>query len=340
MVKLSNVAEALGILGGAAAQGYAQGAISDIMAKRQAYHEHLKAAREQQATMEDRAFRSEEAEKGRGFQREMSVEEREWDREKFGLEQAASERRMRLEASLRPKAQGPQAPASIQEWNALSKLKAEMAGRDAPTAQDKMEAWREMNAKSSDLPSAIEEVDLKLTGELGRPPTAAERSTEMRRMEKGKSKDNSVTFVQLNKMVQDRRKEIDPYGMLQGDKAKAADAQAAQDVKAALDDAGVSYPGQGSRPAPADEDIVGGKPTETSRQGSVRGNPQPGVVVAPATSTRGDNTKFEPPMGQGSKANPYVAETEEQAIWAAQNGPADSWVLYQGKRFQVEGVKK
>jgi hypothetical protein len=334
MVGLSNVAQALGILAGGAMEGYAKGAMHDIMAKREAYMDQLKAQREAQLTAEDRAFRSGEAEKEREFKRELVGEEREWEKEKLGLQEASHERRLRLSASLRPRGGGGKgsggggvkATALINE--ARQVLKGEL-GRDATDAE--VSAYvREMRAKGGTSggdkePTALKLARFKAVAKYGKDATDAQVAEFLGR--DGPEKKVSLSDVsKLDDMAWD---EVDP-----GEVFRLSPTQEMLDKKEAAkkrlaDQFGIDVPG--SR---------GARPAEESPQESVAEVEQPGVLDAPATSTKGDDTTgFEPPRGQGNKASPYMAETEEQAEWAVKNASPGSWVVFRGQLFQVEGKK-
>lgn len=341
MVGFKNIAQAFGILAGGAMEGYAKGAMADIMAKREAYMDQLKAAREQQATVEDRAFRSTEAEKGRGFQREMAGEEREWDKEKFGIEQAGAEKRLRLAASLRPKGGGGSGKPTALINEARQVLKGEL-GRDATDAEVSKYV-RERTAKS---------------GGSGGKTTLQERAVELRAKqfakEAGRSEYNDEDWLKAHEAIGKKsdKEDLTASQYLSGISSRAesklsptnpteyakyikdpgqARIDAKKEYDAELTALGITPPG-GSR---------GARPASDSPQESVSEVEQPGVLDAPATSTQGDDTKgFEPPRGQGNKASPYMAETEAQAEWAVKNAPADSWVVFKGQLFQTEGKKK
>lgn len=89
----ARAAEALAIGIGAGMEGYGKGTMASLVEQRRAALEEIRDRRAAQQALEEREWRTQESEKTREFQRETAAESMAWEKEKFGMEQAADEAR-------------------------------------------------------------------------------------------------------------------------------------------------------------------------------------------------------------------------------------------------------
>lgn len=336
MVDWAQVFQGLGNAVGGGTQVYARASMDALEKQREQVLMQLQEQRRTAERAEDRAYESAESEKEREFKRELIGEEREWEKEKLGMQEASEEKRLRLAASLRPKGGGGSGKPSADErkFNQYVDMLTAEAGLKEPTPEIRARAFKELNklgefkstGGSDSEPAALELSRRLLRGELGREPTDAEVAADYRKRTGRTNTDTGIaSFSDYNQAYKAAMERLDPDGMraMTGDTELAKEAEA--EAKSILGRFGKKMP----EGRPADEF----NPSE-----EVRRNEQPGVVDAPATSTKGDKTAGmpEPPRGDGSERSPYIALNEEQVRWAVKNAPKDSWVIFNGQRFQVE----
>lgn len=309
---------ALGFIAAGMGQGYAGGAMQDVMNRRNDVLEELRAKRAAAADQQDREFRMQESDKTREFQREQFGEEKEWQREKFGLEQAADESRFSRELSLKRAGSGS-------ESGAITRTITDAEGK----------VWG--------ITKTGQKVDLEIQGKASgsgigvgdKPSSYMKRATEIATLKARKDK-REVTeddiLNELNNLGGGKKEGPDPSKFL--DDVESAH-KGLTDI---MNPASKKYR---NNPDAAWKDAeamtrarwksVGMEPPQMTTQESKAESPQPQAMESPPTSTHGDQPTLATPPGQGNETSPFVITTEEQKAWFRDKAPPGTWGLYNGQ---------
>lgn len=340
---LGKVAQALAIGVGAGMEGWGKGTMQSIMEQRKAALEEIKDKRAAQEGLNERTWRSEEAEKGRVEDRARDERSMAWDKEKFGLQEASEERRSNRSlsaqmtlAKMKGSGSGKEKtlPADLQKVEYLAGLLAEEEGSKTITSAHRATAFKQLNAdkptSSSDTrPTSVKEAealaDMRAQAE-GRERTPADVRNAFEEMKLRPEKAaESVTPIQYSSALRDEMESLDPYGQ------KSASGQTEELRRQAMENlaaAGIARPG-----GAAAETV----PTERMTTGTSGSWESPTVTTAPEPGQKTPPSAVEaeqkPLSGAGTEQKPFTAATPEDIMWFKEKAPSGAWVLYEGKLY-------
>lgn len=319
----ARAAEALAIGIGAGMEGYGKGTMASLVEQRRAALEEIRDRRAAQQALEEREWRTQESEKTREFQRETAAESMAWEKEKFGMEQAADEARTnrtlaaqeRL-AKLRGAGGGKEPPAEIQKIKYLAGIIASQEGSKEVTPAHERQAFDLLNAKEgrdTTTPFEREAEAVERTRALaeGRQPTPkglARAMEELRNIGEfePKTATSSMTALQYNRAFLDTLEMIVPTG-------KTPTAKDRAEARRILAEQNMHPPGGSTEAVP--------------------GPTPPPESVAPSQAEQAPPKEI---GGDGTREKPFEATSLEELDELLNSNDPGVWIRYKNKKYQVK----
>lgn len=319
----SRVANAFSIGIGGVLEGYGRGTMELLSAQRRAALEEIRDRRAAQQALEEREWRTQESEKTREFQRETATESMAWEKEKFGMEQAADEARTnrtlaaqeRL-AKLRGDGGGKEPPAEIQKIKYLAGILAKEQGSEEVTSAHERQAFDLLNAKegrdtTTSFEREAEAIERTRALAEGREPTPKGVARAMEELKnigefEPKTATSSMNALQYNRAFLDTLEMIVPLGKTPTaeDRAEARRILAEQDI----------HPPGGSTEA-------------------VPGPTPPPESVAPSQAEQAPQKEI---GGEGTREKPLEATSLEELEALLNSNDPGVWIRYKNKKYQVK----
>ena len=315
---LARFAEAAALLTGGGLEGYAKGTMASLVEQRRAALEEVRDRRAAQEALEEREWRTQESEKTREFQRETAAESMAWEKEKFGMEQAADEARTNR---------------TLAAQERLAKLRGTGGSRDSRTASEKdADTYaRLIDAVEKGEPGA--EAKLKFFERKNR----LEDKPDSSRDDMTTSQKDAATYARLEAAAETGDvaavREFEAFKRVKGIKDEESSGPSARDIATmmdALDPYGVKAMKDPEALRKQAIDALNSQKTAGSAE-AVPGPTPPPESVAPSQAEQAPPKEI---GGEGTREKPLEATSIEELEALYESATTGSWVRYKNKLYQ------
>lgn len=340
------VAQALAIGIGAGMEGYGKGALQVAMNAREEYQQRLKQQWAKEESVEERGYRSEEAEKERQHDFDLLEKREEYDTAQQERTLQNQQTLARMRGSGKGGGGGSRGPsgkesAYLKRARELEEYRAKSEGREPSEAGvlaelEKLNAGRSSSAaggakESAYMRRAREEEELAAQVE-GRAVNPENVLKNLRKATEGRTSDDTVKPTELARAMQAERAAMeDPLNRESRAFKKLSPEEQKEIVARRVID---TYEASGSK---LPEEFT--SRYQTGQQSKAEA-PQAQAVEAPPTSTQGEKPTMETAPGSGTEADPYVANTTEQQRWVLEHAPPGAYVVVNGRVKRKPELKK
>lgn len=316
----ARAAEALAIGIGAGMEGYGKGTMASLVEQRRAALEEIRDRRAAQQALEEREWRTQESEKTREFQRETAAESMAWEKEKFGMEQAADEARTNR---------------TLAAQERLAKLRGGGGGvgRDSRTASEKdADTYaRLIDAVEKGEPGA--EAKLRFFEKTKR----LEDRPDSSRDDRTASEKDAATYARLEAAAESGDasavREFEAFKRVKGLKDEESSGPSTRDIATmmdALDPYGVKAMKDPEALRQQAIDALNSQKTAGSTEAVPGPTPPPGSV-APSQAEQAPPKEI---GGDGTREKPLEATSLEELEALYESSTTGTWVRYKNKLYQ------